>query len=76
MHHLKIVKCHFNMNKNLKIIVTGVKGQLGFDCVRELKQRGYTNIIGIDIEELDITNEKAVHDFIIHRKCLRKSVYG
>ena len=52
------------MNKNLKIIVTGVKGQLGFDCVRELKQRGYTNIIGIDIEELDITNEKAVHEFI------------
>lgn len=56
------------MNKDLKIIVTGVKGQLGFDCVRELKQRGYTNIIGIDIEELDITNEKDVHDFINSHK--------
>ena len=52
------------MNKDLKIIVTGVKGQLGFDCVRELKHRGYTEILGIDIEELDITDEKAVHDFI------------
>lgn len=27
------------MNKDLKILVTGVKGQLGYDCVRELKKR-------------------------------------
>ena len=52
------------MNKDLKILVTGVKGQLGFDCVRELKERGYKNILGIDIEQLDITDEKAVHDFV------------
>ena len=42
------------MNKELKIIVTGVKGQLGYDCVRELKQRGYQNVLGIDRDELDI----------------------
>ncbi len=52
------------MNKDLKIIVTGVKGQLGYDCVRELKERGYTNIYGIDRDELDITDEKAVHKLI------------
>ncbi len=52
------------MNKDLKIIVTGVKGQLGYDCVRELKERGYTNIYGIDRDELDITDEIAVHKLI------------
>ena len=56
------------MDKNAKIIVTGVKGQLGFDCVRELKSRGYTNIVGIDIEDLDITDEEAVHSFILKEK--------
>ena len=56
------------MNKNSKIIVTGVKGQLGFDCVRELTKRGYSNVLGIDIAELDITDEKAVHEFISKEK--------
>lgn len=51
------------MNKDIKIIVTGVKGQLGYECVRELKERGFTNVLGIDIEDLDITNEQAVRDF-------------
>ncbi len=52
------------MNKDLKILVTGVKGQLGYDCVRELKERGYTNVFGIDREELDITDREAVLKFI------------
>ena len=50
--------------KNRKILVTGVKGQLGYDCVRELKERGYQEVLGVDIEDLDITNEQAVFDFI------------
>lgn len=52
------------MNLDLKILVTGVKGQLGYDCVRVLKERGYKNILGIDKDELDITDESAVHSFI------------
>ncbi len=52
------------MSKNLKIIITGVKGQLGYDCVRELKERGYINVLGIDKDALDISNEAAVHKFI------------
>lgn len=48
----------------MKILVTGVKGQLGFDCVRELTKRGYTDVLGIDIEDLDITDEDAVNTFI------------
>ena len=50
--------------KNKKILVTGVKGQLGYDCVRELKERGYTNVLGIDKETLDITDEEKVLSFI------------
>ncbi len=52
------------MSKDMKILVTGVKGQLGYDCVRELNERGYTNVKGIDIDDLDITNEEAVHKYI------------
>lgn len=52
------------MSKNLKIIITGAKGQLGYDCVRELKERGYINVLGIDKDALDIANEAAVHKFI------------
>ena len=48
----------------MRILVTGVKGQLGFDCVRELYKRGYTDVRGIDIEELDITDETAVSAYI------------
>lgn len=52
------------MNKDIKILVTGVKGQLGFDCVKELNKRGYKNVLGIDKDELDITDEKAVFNYI------------
>ena len=47
----------------MKVFVTGVKGQLGFDVVNELNKRGY-NPIGVDIDELDITNKQAVHQMI------------
>lgn len=52
------------MNKDLKILVTGIKGQLGYDCVRELHERGYHNVLGIDKEELDITKKEDVYKFI------------
>ena len=45
----------------MKIIVTGVKGQLGYDVVRELKSRHYNDVV--DIDDLDITNKKAVELF-------------
>ena len=52
------------MRKENRIIVTGAKGQLGFECVRELKERGYINVLGIDIDDLDITDKKAVKAFM------------
>ena len=48
----------------MKILVTGVKGQLGYDCIKELEHRGYNDILGIDREELDITDEKEILDII------------
>ena len=48
----------------MRILVTGVKGQLGYDCVRELSRRGFTDVRGIDIDDLDITDEKAVHRYV------------
>lgn len=44
----------------MRVLVTGVKGQLGYDCVRELKERGIKDVLGIDKEEVDLTNEKLV----------------
>lgn len=43
----------------MKVFVTGVKGQLGHDVVKELKKRGI-EAVGVDIEEMDITDEKSV----------------
>lgn len=43
----------------MRILVTGVKGQLGHDVVNELKKRGHTPI-GVDVEEMDITDSAAV----------------
>lgn len=43
----------------MKVLVTGVKGQLGYDVVNELNERGHQPI-GVDIEEMDITDSKSV----------------
>lgn len=43
----------------MRILVTGVKGQLGYDVVNELEKKGHT-AIGVDIDEMDITDAEAV----------------
>lgn len=43
----------------MKVLVTGVKGQLGYDCMQELKKRGHI-ALGVDIEEMDITDPVSV----------------
>ena len=52
----------------MSIIVTGVKGQLGHDVVSELNTRGYTNVLGTDITDLDITNRNDVVSFFAKNK--------
>lgn len=47
----------------MKVFVTGVKGQLGYDVVNELEKRGHA-AIGVDIEDLDITDAAAVDKMI------------
>lgn len=46
----------------MNILVTGFSGQLGFDIVNELKKRNI-ECQGVDILDLDLTDEKAVEDF-------------
>jgi len=43
----------------MKVFVTGVKGQLGYDVVNELEKRGL-EAIGVDIQEMDITDADSV----------------
>lgn len=47
----------------MKVLVTGVKGQLGFDVCIELDKRNIENK-GIDREDCDITDENAVLNYI------------
>lgn len=49
----------------MKILVTGVNGQLGHDVVKELKKRGH-NPVGVDREQMDLT----VHSQI--KECIEK----
>ena len=43
-----------------RYLVTGVKGQLGYDIVRELNERGEYDILAIDKDEMDITDKEQV----------------
>ena len=43
----------------MKVLVTGVKGQLGYDVMRELAKRNIEGI-GVDIDEMDITDFESV----------------
>ncbi len=47
----------------MKVLVTGVKGQLGFDVVNELKRKNI-EAVGVDIEEMDITDKSSVNKVI------------
>ena len=49
----------------MKVLVAGVKGQLGYDLVNELTKRGH-EAIGVDIAEMDITDKNSV-DAVISR---------
>lgn len=47
----------------MKILVTGVRGQLGYDVVNELTKRGI-EAVGVDIQEMDITDADSVNKVI------------
>ena len=51
----------------MKVFVTGVKGQLGYDVVNEIEKRGHI-AVGVDIDELDITDAAAVEAMLTEVK--------
>lgn len=51
----------------MKVLVTGVKGQLGYDVVNELEKRGHT-AVGTDVEEMDITDPGKVREVLTEER--------
>lgn len=57
----------------MKVLVTGVNGQLGYDVKNELMKRGI-EVVGVDVQEMDITDsimvrkvmEEVSPDAVIH----------
>lgn len=56
------------MEKNSKIYVAGHRGMVGSAIVRELKRRGYTNIITRTHSELDLTRQEDVERFFAQER--------
>ncbi len=53
---------------NKKIYLAGHTGMVGSAILRELKTRGYTNIINKDLKELDLRNQSEVQTFFTETK--------
>lgn len=51
-----------------KIFVSGHRGMVGSAVVRKLKEKGYNNIVTKTRAELDLKNQKDVHDFFQKEK--------
>ena len=51
------------MDSNSKIFVAGHKGLVGSAIVRNLKEKGFTNILTVDRNQVDLTDLTAVKCF-------------
>ncbi len=47
----------------MKVLVTGVNGQLGYDIVKELEKRGH-QAVGVDRKEMDLTSTEQIKECI------------
>jgi GDP-L-fucose synthase len=56
------------MNNNAKIFVTGHRGMVGSALVRRLQAGGYGQVITRSRAELDLLDQRAVHDFLTEEK--------
>lgn len=56
------------LRKPKRFLITGVKGQLGYDIEKELRRRGEDIILAIDKEDMDITDAKQVNEVINYFK--------
>ena len=55
-------------SKEDKIFVAGHRGMVGSALVRLLQAKGYHNLLVKTREELDLTNQKEVHKFLVEEK--------
>lgn len=56
------------MKKDSKIYIAGHKGLVGSALLRNLQQKGYSNFVLRTFEELDLTDQLAVHEFFASEK--------
>ena len=56
------------LDKNSKIYVAGHTGLVGSAIWNNLKKRGYNNLVGLTIQEMDLTNQVAVKEFFDREK--------
>jgi len=56
------------MDKNSKIYIAGHAGLVGSAITRNLQKSGYVNLIFRDLEDLDLTDQKATTDFFASEK--------
>ncbi len=57
-----------SINKNTKIYVAGHRGMVGSAIVRQLRAKGFNNLVMRTHAELDLTNQQAVADFFKYEK--------
>lgn len=57
-----------NIDKSTKIFVAGHRGMVGSAIVRNLKEKGYTNIVVRTHAQLDLLNQQTVQDFLLQEK--------
>jgi len=56
------------MTSNPKIYIAGHRGMVGSAIMRELERKGYTNLVCRTHQELDLTNQLAVQNFLNQEK--------
>lgn len=57
-----------SLSKNAKIYVAGHRGMVGSAIVRNLQEKGYSNLLTRTHKELDLLDQKAVYDFLQQEK--------
>lgn len=53
-----------DVNFSIKVMVTGAKGQLGYDVVKRLNELNIDNV-GVDIDDFDITDKQQAENYIL-----------
>jgi len=56
------------MDKHARIFVTGHRGMVGSAIVRRLQAGGYDNLLLRSRDELDLLDQRAVHDFLAEQR--------